>query len=227
MVRKLRSFLAPDYWLVPKKEVTWTISPSPGPHKKFECIPLAILIRNILNLAENLKEAKRIIRGGNIIVDGRIRKDYAFPVGLFDIISIPKIEKYYRVVPFEKGLRVIEIDKSEANKKICKVVNKTVVKKGKIQLNLHDGKNLLFDNSVKTNYSLLLELPSLKVLDVLPFEVGNLAITKKGFIGRISEYDKKNRTVVLKDENNNTYSTTIEYVYVIGREYPLIKLRWI
>ncbi|MEM5832472.1 MAG: 30S ribosomal protein S4e [Candidatus Aenigmatarchaeota archaeon] len=223
MVRKLKSYLAPWFWKVPKKEQHWVYSPSPGPHKKFECIPLAIILRNILKLAETGKEAEKIIKKGEVKVDGKIVKNFRYPVGLFDTLAIEKIEKYYRVVPYNHGLILKEIDKSESNLKICKIVNKTVVKNGNIQLNLHDGKNLIYNEKISTHSSLLLELPSLKILDVLNFGIGSYVVAKSGDKGIVKAFDEKTK-IVSFSENGNEYSTKIEYVYVVGREKPLITI---
>jgi len=70
----LKRLAAPEFWPIPKKKYTWVFSPSPGPHKKEECIPLAIVVRDILKLAETGKEAKRIIKAGEVIVDGKVRR---------------------------------------------------------------------------------------------------------------------------------------------------------
>ena len=212
MVRKLKALLAPSFWKVPKKEQHWVISPSPGPHKKFECIPLAILLRNVLKIVDTANEAKKVIKMGEVLVDGKVKKDHRYPAGLFDVVSIPKLNKHYRIVPFKNGLKPVEISEEEANKKICKVVKKTTVK---------EGRNIIFNNSVKTNDSLLLELPSLKVLDIIKFETGNIAISKRGFLGKIENYSEKTKLVILKSEKES-YSTSIEYIYVVGKEKPLI-----
>ena len=225
MVRKLKALLAPKFWRVPRKQQKWVVSPSPGPHKKFECIPLSILIRNVLGLAETLKESKKIIKAGNIKVDGKIRKDYRYPVGLFDTIEIEKIEKFYRIVPFKNGLKPIEISKDEVNKKICKVINKTAIKGSKIQFNLHDGKNIIFENRVKTNDVFLLELPKLKVLDVIKFEKGNLAMVIKGKLaGNIYKIKEiTNSHVILNVEGRDQYVDK-KGIFVVGREKPVLKL---
>jgi small subunit ribosomal protein S4e len=88
----------PRFWRVPKKERTWVVSPRPGPHKKFECIPLLIIVRDILKIVDNAKDAKKIIKSREIFVDGKPRRDHKYPVGLFDVVEIPKLRKQYRVV---------------------------------------------------------------------------------------------------------------------------------
>jgi small subunit ribosomal protein S4e len=229
MVKKLKRFLAPKFWKVPRKAKKFVVSPRPGPHKKFECIPLQIIVRDILKLAETGKEAKAIIKKGEVLVDGRPRKDHAYPVGLFDSIAIPKIKKFYRVVPKEKGLELIEIPEEESNLKICKIENKKVLKKGKIQLNLHDGRNILAENIYKTGDSVLIELPSQKILNHVKLEEGNLAIVTKGKnsgkivqIKEIVKGVKQNK--IFCEVENKKIEIMKDFVFVVGKENPLIKV---
>jgi len=174
---KLKRLLIPKFWKVSKKAYKWAVSPRPGPHKKFEGIPLQVVVRDILKLGETGKEARSIIKMGEILVDGKKRKDHAFPVGLMDVISIPKSKKHYMVLPCKKGLELKEISEKEAGKKICKIKNKTMVRKGKLQLNLHDGRNLLVEKDVyKTGDSVLIEVPSQKIVDHVKLEKGNIGL---------------------------------------------------
>ena len=64
-----------------KKIRTWVVTPRPGPHPKYSSIPLLIVVRDILKLVETGKEAKKIIKAGEILVDGRPRKDHKYPTG--------------------------------------------------------------------------------------------------------------------------------------------------
>ncbi len=181
MVRKLKALNAPKFWKIAKKKTKWVVSPSPGPHKKFECIPLSIILRNILKIAETRKEAKRIINNGDVLVDNDVVKDSSYPVGLFDTVSLPKTKKHYRIVPTEKGLELVEINANEAKVKLCKIKNKTILKRGKIQLNLNDGKNILTESKdYKTGDSLLLEVPSLKISKHMKFMTGAKGVVIKG-----------------------------------------------
>lgn len=228
----LKRLVAPKYWPTHSRGYTWTYSPSPGPHKKNECIPLAIIIRDILKLGETGKEAEKIIKAGEIKVDEKIRRDPRYPVGLLDIISIPQINKYYRVIPFKNGLKLIEIEEKEANKKIVKIINKTCVRGGKIQLNLNDGKNILVkEDKYKTHDSLLIQLPSLKILEHIKLEEGTLILItsgrRSGKIGRViriheGKFNIKPR-IECEIENQRT-EVLKEYAICVGREKPLIKV---
>jgi len=227
---KLKRLLAPKYWKVQKKMKKWVVVPRPGPHKKFECIPLQIIVRDILKIAETGKEAKTIIKRGEVFVDGKPRKDHAFPVGLFDTIAIPKIEKFYRVISTSHGLSLVEINKKESNLKICKIINKTSVKNKKTQLNLHDGKNLLVEKDFyKTGDSLLLELPKNKIINHIKLEKNVLGIVSKGVdsgkicvVKEVVAPKTKIPAKIICELEGKRKEILKDRFFVVGREKPLI-----
>ena len=233
MSKHLKRLSALSFWKIPKKGLKWVVKPAPGPHPLKECIPLLIIVRDILNLANSAKESKKIIKRGEIFVDGKVRKNHKFPVGLFDVISIPRINKDYRVVINRKGLKLIEIEKEEANKKLCKITGKDLVKKGKIQLHLHDGKNILVDNDeYSTHDSLLIELPSLKIIQHIKLKKENLGIVfrgkNKGLIAKVSDIKKGGmleKWKVILNVNGKRIVTLMDYFFVIGKTKPLIKVK--
>ncbi|MBC7110348.1 MAG: 30S ribosomal protein S4e [Archaeoglobi archaeon] len=221
---------APRSWPVPRKEHKWVVKPSPGPHSQETSIPLAVVLRDILKVAHNMREVKKILSEGQIYVDGRVRKNYKFPVGLFDVVSIPSIDAHYRVVYDKRGvLRLVETNKPDV--KLCKIMNKTVVKGGRIQLNLHDGTNLLADNSFSTKESILISLPEKNILKKVEYKEGNLAfVTGGAHIGelarikeiRIVRGPQPNRVLLSKD--GEEFETIEDYVFVVGEDEPLIEV---
>ncbi|MEM5879383.1 MAG: 30S ribosomal protein S4e [Candidatus Aenigmatarchaeota archaeon] len=228
---KLKRLLAPDFWKIPKKKMTWAVSPRPGPHKKFECIPLLVIVRDILGLAETGKEAKNIIKRGEVWVDGKPRKDPNYPTGLMDVVSIPKMNKHCRIIPYEKGLKLIEISEKEANSKILRISNKKMVKKAKVQLNFHDGKNLLVDKDVyKTGDSVLIELPS-KIINHIKLEKGALGLILKGKnAGKLAKVieivltrTQEPRKVICETDGKKL-EVVFDYFFVVGKEAPAIKV---
>lgn len=225
----MKRLLAPKHWKIPKKKLEWAISPRPGPHKKLECIPLMAIVRDFLHLAETGKEAKGIVKRGEILVDGRLRRDHAYPAGLFDVIFVPKLNESYRIVPTSYGLDLLKINKEESNLKICKILNKTTLKGGRIQLNLNDGKNILVsEDKYKTGDSLLIELPSLKIVQHIPLENGCIGIITKGKnSGKVCTVEKIykgefKKPKVLCKIGEEKVETPLEYLVVLGKEKPLI-----
>lgn len=123
--KHLKRYRAPKSWPIHPKENKWTIKTNPGPHPLESSMPLLIIIRDILQLADTAREAKIIINKGEILIDGRKRKDYKFPVGFMDVIEIPKTGKVYRVLPDEKGQLILHpIEEENKAFKLCRIVDK-------------------------------------------------------------------------------------------------------
>ena len=217
---------------MPRKEKKWVVAPRPGPHKKLDSGPLQVLLRDVLKILEKGKEVRTIIKRGEILVDGRLRKDHAYPVGLFDVVTISTIGKNYRAVPSERNLSFIEIPKNETKTKLCKIVGKTIIKKGKLQLNLHDGKNILVDKKdFKTGDSLLVEIPNLKIIEHFPIESGIVGIVTKGVdVGKIGKVKKveqatsKEHAKIICDFDGKEKEVLKDRFFVVGRKEPAIKI---
>jgi small subunit ribosomal protein S4e len=156
-------------------------------------------------------------------------------IGIFDIISLPKINKFYRILRDKNGRHVsIEIDAEAAKTRLCKVKNKTIVAGGKVQLNMRDGANLLADNTYKAGDSIILSLESetrFKIVDHFPFAVGNMAMViggrHSGKVARIVDIVKIPGSVpnkiILEDEATKTrFDTIAPYIYMVGKQTPAI-----
>lgn len=231
--KHLKRFKAPKHWPIHPKENKWTTKPNAGPHAIEGSLPLLLIVRDILGVADNAREAKRIINTGEILVDGRARKDYKFPVGFMDVIEIPKSEKVYRVLPDEKG-RLILYPIAAENKdfKLCKITDKTTIRGGKTQLNLHDGRNQLVDKEYKVGDVVILKVPEQEITDRIVFEKGTIGLITggkhTGEIGRINKINitksSMSNTVEMETEDKKTFLTLKDYVFVIGKEEPAIAL---
>ncbi len=169
----LKRYLMPRYWGLKKKEKKWVVRPSPGPHPLNKCIPLLVLIRDVLKYAQTYNEAKKVIKDGKIIVDKRAIKNHKHPVGLMDVIEIPTIKKTFRVNVNRHGLYIEEIKPEESIRKLCRIQRKKIVKKGITQICLHDGRNILVDKDVyKTGDSVMITLPDQKIIKHFKMEKG-------------------------------------------------------
>ena len=189
--KHLKRYKAPKSWPIHPKEDTWTVKPSAGSHSINDSIPLTLVIRDVLKLADNAREAKRIINSGNVLVDGRVVKDYKFPVGFMDIVDIPKTGESYRVLLDRKGrLQLDLIEDSSA--KLSKIVNKSTIKGGKTQLNLHDGKNVIIDeDAYSVGDVICLKVPEQEIVEVYPLQEGATVLVTggkhTGELGTVSE----------------------------------------
>ncbi|MCK5039584.1 MAG: 30S ribosomal protein S4e [Candidatus Aenigmarchaeota archaeon] len=234
----LKRIIVPDSYRQKKKELTFSIAVCPGPHKAKKSIPLATTLRDVLKYASIAKEAKRILSKKEIFVDAKARTNYKYGIGFMDIISIPKTGDFFRVVIKDKKLNLTAIDKKEADKKICQITGKSKIKKGIVQLHLHDGKNILVDSKDKnaSNYSvgdsILITLPKQEIKEHLPLSKDAFVMItdgkNKGLIGNIAEIKEvkgfKPASYVVKTKEEEKHITMKPYIFVIGNKEASVKI---
>ena len=234
---------APKFWPIHRKEFIWTFKPKPGPHSTSGCLPLALVIRDVLGFAKTRREVKVIISQEKIMVDGKVQRDELFPAGLMDVISIPDAGKAYRILPSEKGLALHAIEKEEAGFKLCRIESKTVVDGGHIQLNLHDGRNVLIqvkdhkkpeEDVYHSMDTLKMSVPDQEIVGHTKLAEGASAMIiggknagKHGKIVSIEERpDQKRRSqlVTIEDTKGKRFQTTLDFIFVLGETESYISL---
>ena len=230
MSKHLKRLNSPRVLRLKRKTNKWTIKPSPGTHKINKSISLGLIIRDYLKLCDTLKEAKRIIVDKNILVDNCIRKNYKFPCGFMDIISIPKMKKNFRIL-FDKAgkLTLTPINTTEAEWKLYRIEGKTIIKGKKTQLNLHDGKNIIIDkDEYKKGDVLKISLKDKKIQEFYPLKKGNISMIIGGsHIGEIANISElivipSSKSNIAKMKGKNEFSTHQEYVFPIGTNKAVI-----
>ena len=123
----LKRLVVPKTWYIPKKVNIWAQRPNCGGYSLSGSIPLTTIIRDYLKYADSSKEAKKIIHSGKIMVDGVIRKDPKFGVGLMNVISIPLRKEHLRVMLNEQGrLELLKISAPESARLWVKNLSKAV-----------------------------------------------------------------------------------------------------
>ena len=238
--RQLKREPSPAFWPLHRKEETWAPMTRPGPHAREKSLPLVILLRNILGFAKTAHEAKSIVDSNHVRVDGVVRRDHRFPVGLMDVVQIEGAKQIFRVLPKRGGgLQLTPITATEAKYKLCKVTGKSTVKKGNRQLSLHDGRTLLYgkeqkqkgEQDVTLGSSLQLSIPDQKVIRVISFQPGAMALVtdgkNQGVYGRLAQITPgtyARRKMVKLEAENEAFETPADYVMPIGAETPLVKL---
>ena len=182
MKKHMKRMTAPRSWAIPRKVSHWVMKPRPGPHRKAEAMPLAMVLRDMLKVCDNTREAKFIIGGRQVAVDGRIVTDQKFPVGLMDVLTLLKTDQSYRMLLDYKGrLQLVPIDDKEKGWKLARIDGKTVVRGGKVQLNMHDGRSILLPkDQYRTGDVLKIELPSQRVMKAFKLDKGSLALLTGG-----------------------------------------------
>ncbi len=231
--KKLKRQMAPLFWGITRKDKRFVVTVKPGGHKKDGSIPTAVFVRDTLKLANSLREAKSVIYGGKIKVDGITRKSIHHGLGLMDVIEMQGVPEVYRLVPKDLTvLKPIAINESEKTKKLLKVTKKVTIKDKKTQLGFHDGRNLISDTKVKVGDTCLVQIPEMKILDVIKLEKGAQVIVTSGInagrMGRISEI--KEGTFVLPhralvDIDNRKIEIPSHSIMAVGKDKPVIQIQ--
>ena len=227
MKNHLKRIPAPKTWIIDRQNRTFTIRPKSGAHPLSEGMALGTILRDELKLASTLAETKKVLNNNEILVDGKRRKEYRFMVGLFDVIKIPATKQAYRILLDKKGrIIIIPISEAESHFKICKVTGKTALSESKVQVNLHDGKNLITNIKVKTGDSVIITLPDYKVKEILPLTAGaSVFLTKgkhNGDLGKFKEIKGK-EAIYIKD--GEEVQTARSYLFVVGKEKSVIEIK--
>jgi len=242
VTRSIKRLNTPGFLQIKRKHGKFFIKPSPGPHPGRFCLPLLHIVRDLLKIVPTHREAKKLIGLGYFMVDEKIVRDRAFPIGLMDVLSIPKTGKYYRILPDSHyGLILHEISEEESKFKLCRIVNKTTVKGGHIQLNLHDGRNILIRvkdpknpkeaSSYKRMDVIKISLPEQEILKHISFKENQIALIVDGknigqqgkIISILKRFGPKASTVSIQRDDEHT-ETLYEYTFVIGDDQPEISL---
>lgn len=183
-------------------------------------IPMLIIIRDMLKIAKDRREAKIALNSKKILLNGKIIKDEKNSATLLDIITVVPSKEHYRLTLNEKGKFAVEKEKEEkALQKISKIENKKMMKNKKIQLNLLDGRNFLSDIKCKTNDSVIINLKDNKIEKCLELKEKSNALViggkHSGMKGIIIKVDEKHRMIQLKRENGEDINVLIKQIMVV------------
>lgn len=233
--KHLKRHMSPAFWPIHRKGGKWAVRPSSGPHSLKTSIPTKVLLRDQFKYATTAREAKSLIKNGKMLIDGKVRKDDRFPVGLMDVIHIPDTKEYFRVLPDHGGkLRYLAITAEEAQFKLCRIIGKTSLKAGKTQLNLHDGSNVVINTEAdkyKVKDVLKIKVPEKEILDHIEFkEMQQVIITggrsqgAQGVLIKVGPEPGWKRTATIRTVEGDDIRTLSNYLFVVGVNEPVIKL---
>ncbi len=180
--------------VIPRKKYTYYVRSLPGKHRSSEGIALLGILRDLMKIVNNGKEARYLIRSGNVKVDGKTIKEEKYIVGFGDLLNI-KGDKFVTHLD-AKGKLIVIKDESDQKSKKLKVLSKGKAKTGKVVLRLNDGRNVISNKEeVQTGDTVVLDLSTNQIQDVLPFEQGRQVIIFRGknagLTGKITKIDEE------------------------------------
>jgi small subunit ribosomal protein S4e len=219
----LKRLSAPNTWKIDRKKRTFIIRPEPGSHK----MNLSISLKSVLiqtGKAVTLREVTYMLHNHQILVDSRKRSSPAFPVGLFDIVSMPEINEAYTIVVNTLGkLTIKKLNNPKSDVKLIKIKSKRKIKGNKIQIETICGRNVLADEKEAKNYktgdSLMIKLPEQKILDHKKFEKGaTVYLTAGSHVGLISKVKSIDGNVLICSNGKQEIETKTKFAFVIVDE---------
>jgi len=211
--------------MLDKLSGTYAPRPSPGPHKLRESLPLTVFLRNRLKYALTGREVTSIVMQRLIKVDNKVRTDATYPTGFMDVVSIEKTGEHFRLLYDVKGRFTIHrITAEEAAFKLLKVRRVALGARGVPYIVTHDGRTIRYpDPKIRANDTIKYELATGKILEVAPFDTGNIVMVTGGRnMGRAGVITHRERhmggfdIVHVRDSLERTFATRVTNIFVIG-----------
>jgi small subunit ribosomal protein S4e len=225
--------LAPPFWKVRRKQGRFVVRARPGPHGKTICYPLGILLRDVLRVGDNMDEVKGILNDGKVSVDGVVRRNIGWPVGLMDIIELIPLSQAFRLVPKDKNLLTpIPFQQTEKSLKLLRVTIRKTIKGKKTLYGFHDGKTLISNEEYAVGDSCLIDLSSKDVKSHIKLEKGSIVLVTKGenagAVGRIEDmrdglFSLPKRVVV--SLGDRSVELPVQMIMSVGDKEPVIQVR--
>ena len=225
MSNHLKAYAAPKSWTIPRKITKWIIRPRAGAHPFERSLPIALLLKQ-LGCGKTTRETKKILNEKAVMIDQKAVKDTHTSTGFMDSIHIkPNIN--LRCTLDEKGrLKFIDIPEAELAKKVCRITGKQSVRGNKLQLTLSDGRNILAEkNEHAVGDSLLIELPSQKIIGHFPLAKGHTAFLTSGkHTGQLGIIENIEGEKIWLIKDKKKIETLKECAFVVGKDKPAVKI---
>ena len=142
-------------------------------------VPVLIAVRDMLSLAQNAKEVKKMIQQKALKVNWQPITNYKQSIKLFNLLEA---DKTYRLILSPTGKFLLEENPTKGVR-LCKVINKTLIKGNKLQLNLHDGTNIITTEKINVQDSVHVDEKT-KIKKHIPMkENSNAFITSGKYAG--------------------------------------------
>lgn len=204
---------APKHYPVEKKDKAY-ISTIKGSRGSENAIPAVLLLRDVLEYAENEKEAKEIIRNGDLYRNGERIREIKEGIGILDLVELPETEETYRVV--RKGNYLDFIPLADDSKVAAKIVDKSVEGE-KYIYRLHSGENYTTEDEFSTGNTLIFG----SGVEELELEEGSRVLVVSGqHAGEVAEIEKINERGMDPDtgkvENGSEFETRLENLVAVG-----------
>ncbi|MEK6855579.1 MAG: hypothetical protein AABX66_00300 [Nanoarchaeota archaeon] len=115
-------------------------------------VPVVIAVRDMLKLAKTSAEVKSMIHKKQLKLNGKLVHDIHQSIQLFNIFDADQ-SYILTLLPTKK----FSFEATSSKDRLCKIVSRRLVSNGKLQLNLHEGSNILGKDNLNIGDSLYLD----------------------------------------------------------------------
>merc|ERR1712060_146086 len=159
-------------------------------------------------------------------IDGKVRRDPRFPLGMMDVVSLTKTGENFRILFDIKGhFQAVRIDAKEAGFKLCKIKRKVLGKNKVPYIVTHDGRTIRYPHpDAKKNDSVKVNLETGEIDGIVKFENGcQVMVTGGNNIGRVGalmhveHHPGSYEIVQVKDTAGNVFATRLSNIFVVGQ----------
>lgn len=226
---RVKRQLAPTFWTINRKEGKFVMRVNAGPHPGKRAYPLGMVLRDVLKVASTGYEVDRILKAGKVKVDGLIRRDPNFAIGLMDVVELAMGQAYRMVPKNSVSLSPVAVEEAEKGLKLIKVTSKTSITGKKTQYGFHDSKTLISDQNLKVGDSCVISLPAVGIINHVAFEKDATALIIRGenagAVGKIEDiqdgvFSLPKRAIVSFE--NKSVELPVEMVMAVGTDRPVI-----
>lgn len=142
-------------------------------------VPVIIALRDMLHVAHTTREIKELVRQKSVTLNGKPVRDYKESIRIFNILGAGR---EYILTLLKTGKFTFK-EASLKEGRLCKIIGKSIIKKGALQYHLHDGTNVISLKPLKIEDSVYLDKDN-KILKHISLEKGAKAMIIKGsYIG--------------------------------------------
>ncbi|QGA80972.1 hypothetical protein [Candidatus Nanohalobium constans] len=206
---------APKHYPISRKENTY-ISTVKGSRSKEDAIPANVFLRDVTGYAETDKEAKKIVKQGDILRNGEELRDVKQGLGVLDTVELPKAEESFRVLRDGRNLDFIN---TEDTRKAAKIVGKKAEGSDNVY-QLHNGENHTSTDNFQTGSTLIFQEDG-KVEEVKLEEGAEVIVFSGQHAGETAELEEINQRGMNPDtgtvsENGREFETKLENLVATG-----------
>lgn len=220
--RHMKGLTATKYLSVKRKVHVYVAKPNAGRHSLERSIPLVLFAEKI-GVAATRASATKLIKKKAFLVNKKTVADPKYPIGLNDYVEVEGQNEAYLVGINERSQVSIEKrGKENAEKRLCKVVQKFKAKGGAIMIRLHDGTVIKASNDIRVNDSVIID-PKNNIREVIRLGNGRKCLVisgvhvgTSGTIKEIKEGTAKTNPSVLVESGNWGFETLTKNVMVVG-----------